>query len=135
MCAIATSPERAIRICVSREVADAIAATGRANGPVLTIPNGIDVTPFAPADEGSPLGYETRPQSIAIVGYKSFDLAREFSERLRAEQIDHLLLTKFLDREAFLALLAETRIAVCLPKEEEGFYLPALEAMASAASW
>ena len=38
--------ERAIRICVSQEVADAISATGRTNGPVLTIPNGIDVAPF-----------------------------------------------------------------------------------------
>ena len=43
---------RAIRICVSREVADAISATGRVRGPILTIPNGIDMTPAGPAGEG-----------------------------------------------------------------------------------
>ena len=123
--------ERAIRICVSQEVADAISATGRANGPVVTIPNGIDVTPFDPTGEGSPAGYETRRRSIIIAGYKTPDLARALSERLDADRIEHLLVTEFLDRSAFLELLAESRIAICLPRTEEGFYLPALEAMAS----
>ena len=123
--------ERAVRISVSREVADAISATGRTKGPILTIPNGTDVTPFEAAAEGSPAGYETRRQSIAIVGYKSPDLARALSERLDAERIEHLPVMKFLDRSAFLDLLAESRVAVCLPYAVEGFYLPAIEAMAS----
>ena len=123
--------ERAIRICVSQEVADAISATGRPKGPILTIRNGVDVTPFDPVGEGSPAGYEKRRQSITIVGYKSPELARDLSERLDAGRIEHLLPTKFLDRSTFLALLAESRIAVCLPYAVEGFYLPALEAMAS----
>ena len=123
--------ERAIRICVSQEVADAISTTGRTNGPVLTIPNGIDVTPFDPAADGSPAGYGTRRRAITIAGYKSPDLARALSERLDAERIEHRLVTEFLDRSTFLALLAESRIAACLPRAQEGFYLPALEAMAS----
>ena len=123
--------ERAIRICVSQEVADAISATGRTNGPVLTIPNGSDVTPFNPAGDGSPAGYETRCRAITIAGFKSPDLARALSERLDAERIKHRLVTEFLDRSAFLALLAESRVAVCLPRAKEGFFLPALEAMAS----
>ena len=124
-------PERAIRICVSQEVADAVSATGRAKGPVLTIPNGIDVTPFEPDGDGSPARYETRRHAITIVGYKSPDLARTLSSLLDAEQIEHLLVTDFLDRSEFLALLADSRIAVCLPHRTEGFYLPAVEAMAS----
>ena len=123
--------ERAVRICVSQEVADAIGATGRTKGPILTIPNGTDTVPFEPDGEGSPEGYETRHRSIMIVGYKSPDLARALSERLGAERIEHFLLTKFTERDTFLALLAESRIAVCLPRPEEGFYLPAIEAMAS----
>lgn len=122
--------ERAIRICVSREVADAIIATGRTCGPILTIPNGIDLTPFEPVGEGSPAGYETRPVPVTIAGYKSPDLARELSGRLDAESVEHRLLTEFRERGAYLALLAESRVAVCLPNPEEGFYLPALEAMA-----
>ena len=123
--------ERAVRICVSQEVADAISATGRPKGPILTIPNGIDIALFEADEEGSPAGYETRRQSITIVGYKSPDLARGLSERLDAECIEHLLVMKFLDRSAFLDLLAESRVAVCLPYAVEGFYLPAIEAMAS----
>ena len=39
---------RALRICVSQEVADAINATGEVNGPVFVIPNGIDLPPVRP---------------------------------------------------------------------------------------
>ena len=123
--------KRAIRICVSQEVADAISVTGRTNGPVLTIPNGIDMAPFDSVDGGSPAGFDERPWPITIVGYKSPELARSLSERLDAVHIEHQLVSEFLDRSAFLALLVESRIAVCLPHEQEGFYLPALEAMAS----
>lgn len=124
--------QRAIRICVSHEVADAISATGRTNGPVLAIPNGIDVTPFVPVrGEDSPAGFESRRHAVTIAGYKSPELARALSGRLDAQRIEHRLVTEFLDRDSFLGLLADTRVAVCLPRAEEGFYLPALEAMAS----
>ena len=123
--------ERAIRICVSREVADAITATGRTNGPVLTIPNGIDVAPFESNGDGSPVGFDERRRPVTIIGYKRPDLARGLSDRLDEARIPHLLVSEFLDRSAFLALLGESRIVVCLPLEREGFYLPALEAMAS----
>ena len=125
--------ERAVRICVSREVTDAITATGHTRGPVLTIPNGVDVAPFEPAEGGSPAGYEARPGSVTIVGYKRPELAQGLSERLHGEGIEHELPTELLGRSAFLASLAGSRVAVCLPHAEEGFYLPALEAMASGA--
>ena len=123
--------ERAVRICVSREVADAISATGLPRGPVLTIPNGTDLTPFVPSKAGAPAEYEGRRWPITIIGYKRPDLARSFSERLNAQRLDHELRTTLIGRSAFLELLAESRIAVCLPHSQEGFYLPALEAMAS----
>ena len=122
--------EPAIRICVSEEVADAISATGRTRGPILTIPNGIELTPFEPAEESSPAGFEARPSAITIVGYKRPDLARGLSARLDAEGVEHRLITGFIDRDEFLDRLAGSRVAVCLPRAEEGFYLPALEGMA-----
>ena len=122
---------RAIRICVSQEVGDAISATGRTNGPVLTIRNGIDLPPFESIGDGSPAGFDDRRHSVVIVGYKSPGLAQELSERLAATGIEHMQSSEFLDRSAFLALLGESRAVVCLPHEREGFYLPALEAMAS----
>ena len=116
--------ERAIRICVSEEVADAISATGRTNGSVLTIPNGIDVAPFESVGDGSPARFEDRRCPIVIIGYKSPELAQGLSERLDAQRIEHRLVSEFLARNAFLTLLGESRIAVCLPHSEEGF-LPA----------
>ena len=123
--------KKAIRICVSKEIADALAATGRVNGPLLTTLNGCDITPFEPDGDGLPSWYEKRRVTATIVGYKRPDLARELSRALDAEGTEHVLATDFRDRDAFLGLLAESRVAVCLPREEEGFYLLALEAMAS----
>ena len=122
---------RAIRICVSREVAEAISATGRVEGPILTIPNGIDVPPATPAGESLAAAHRARPRPITIVGYKRPGLARALSRRFDEEHIAHPPATEFLDRRRFLERLAESRVAVCLPREEEGFYLPALEAMAA----
>ena len=117
--------QRAIRICVSPEVADSIVATGRANGPVLTIPNGIDA-PYAPIPKPKP-----RPSTTLIVGYKRPLLADALSKRLHETSIAHRVLNDFQPRPAFLDSLARSDVVVCLPYPEEGFYLPALEAMAA----
>ena len=121
---------RAVRICVSEEVADAIRGTGRVNGPIITNPNGTDCTP-SEVDRGGTAGFDDRSEAITVVGYKRPDLAAALSRRLRELGIHHLTLDSFLSREAFLALLDRTQVAVCLPRAEEGFYLPALEAMAA----
>ena len=120
---------RAIRICVSAEVADAISATGQVRGPIYTIPNGTDCMPFEPTEEAAAI--QLRPERVTIVGYKCPELATDISEQLHEERIPHRLLDGFIDRAAFLDCLRRTRIAVCLPRAEEGFYLPALEAMAA----
>lgn len=118
---------RAVRICVSQEVTDAIVATGRTRGPTLTIPNGIDMVPpqAGAATPGS------RTNGVAIVAYKAPALGRELAAALSARGIAHRVLFDFMDRGEFLALLADAEVAVCLPRAEEGFYLPALEAMAA----
>ena len=116
---------RAVRICVSREVADAISATGRANGPVLAIPNGIETLSIPDCA----IAPEAERVPVLIAGYKEPGLARALAERLSAMGIEYLLLTEFQARDEYLSLLANSRVAVCLPRAEEGFYLPALEAM------
>lgn len=121
---------RAVRICVSDEVARIIGATGRVKGPVFTIPNGTECRP-ADIDAGGSVGFDERPEGVAVVGYKRPDLAAALSRCLEERQIPHLTLDGFLRRSAFLGLLERTRIAVCMPRPEEGFYLPALEAMAA----
>lgn len=118
-------PQRAIRICVSPETAAAVADTGEANGPVLTIPNGTDVALPPPAP-----GLRRLWQAI-IVGYKEPALASALAERLVRQGVPHRLLGTFLPRQRFLEALRAAPVAVCLPWAAEGFYLPALEAMAA----
>ena len=115
----------AIRLCVSPEVAAAVAATGEANGPLLTIPNGTDLA-HRPMDAA-----RWRSQAITIVGYKEPALAAALAERLDASGTPHRLLARFLPRRQFVDALAASAVVVCLPWAEEGFYLPALEAMAA----
>ena len=65
---------------------------------------------------------------VAIVAAKQPDLATQIADTLRPLGID-VDLIEACDRSTFLDRLARSRIAVFLPFEREGFYLPALEGM------
>ena len=124
-------PHRAVRICVSAEVADAVASTERACGPIVAIPNGTDVVAARDGPTPAAAPWDTRARAVTIVGYKRRDLASALSERLHERELPHELVSGFVPRAAFLELLADSQVVVCLPDPTEGFYLPALEAMAS----
>ena len=113
---------RAVRICVGSPVADAILATGEVNGPVLVIPAALDLAP-APITAG-------RHQGIFIDALKQPGLGQALLARLRSQGRDANLIIARQPRADYLAQLAAASIAVMLPHESEGFYLPALEAMA-----
>jgi hypothetical protein len=120
---------RAIRICVSEQVAEAIKATGEVNGPVFVIPNGINLQ-----DIPGPAEDQKRPIEILICGLKAPQLAREIEKRLRSDE--NIAVTSLLDwvpRDEYLRQLGQAQMAVTLPRPREGFYLPALEAMACGA--
>ena len=114
---------RAVRICVSGEVADAITATGEVNGPVITIPNAIEVpvAAGARADRSTPL---------LLAGWKDAALTAAVTDRLRGEGFAPEVIAAPLPRKAFLDRLASARVVVFLPLAEEGCFLPALEAFA-----
>lgn len=115
---------RAIRICVSAEVAAAVRATGRANGPVVVIPNGVDSELFGAAEI-------TRTQDIdlLIAGLKQPELAGRLAERLGPTAPRVEVLTTKLPRREFLDYLGRSVVTVFLPNVTEGFYLPAVEGM------
>lgn len=110
----------AIRICVGAPVAAAICASGKVRGPVLTIQAGVHV-PEPPSHPGS---------GVFIAGYKQPELARALSLQLQAAGARVDLAVDWLPRTVFLERMAATEIVVALPLAEEGFFLPALEAMA-----
>lgn len=115
----------AVRICVSDEVAAAILATGEVKGPVHVIPNGIDLEHIPCA--------EIRKIEVLIAGAKNPHLAKALLERLVSEGLACRLLTKKIPRAEFLDLLSRSAVAVTIPNPQEGFFLPALEAMAAGA--
>ncbi len=112
--------QRAVRICVSQEVSEAIAATGNVNGPVFTIANGHSMPDLPPTEKN---------WDFLIVGNKRPALARSVRDHLRGRYERICLLDRFVPAPELYARMAASRIAVLLPNETEGFYLPALEAM------
>lgn len=111
--------ERAIRICVSDEVEQAIVATGKVNGPVVAIQNGVSLPTIA----------RKKTTPLWIDGIKNVVVADALATRLQAIGYSCVVLRDRVPREAYLQYLADADIAVLLPSPTEGFYLPALEAM------
>jgi glycosyltransferase involved in cell wall biosynthesis len=115
----------AVRICVSEEVADAIAGTGEVNGPIHVIPNGIDLDNIpAAADRDIP---------VLIAGLKNPTFAAAVAARLADAGVAVEVLYAMIPRREFLDRLSRARVAITLPNRDEGFYLPALESMAAGA--
>ena len=112
----------AVRLCVASAVADAILATGRVRGPVQVIEAAIDLedVPRPP----------TRSTDLVVAALKQHTLGRRLAADWASEGWTVRLLDAPMPRREYLAAVADARIAVCLPNPTEGFYLPALEAMA-----
>ncbi len=114
---------KAVRICVSQEVGNAIMATGHCNGPVHIIPNGIHMDEL-------PRNKSRAHCDVFIAGIKRPDIARKLSNRLKQLGISVDCLMQQIPRVQYLDRISRASIAVTLPLPAEGFYLPALEAMA-----
>jgi hypothetical protein len=111
--------QAAIRICVSQQVADAILATGKVNGPVVTIPNGLELPDLL----------SNKKWDILILGIKQPALAVQLVGVLKLSGLRVLVIDQWIPRDQLYAQMAASRIAILLPHSTEGFYLPALEAM------
>jgi hypothetical protein len=113
---------KAIRICVSPEVAEAVSAAG-SRGPTIIIPNGVDIPGIDVGDSGS------RPVDLLIAGLKQPVLAARAAEALAAPGMAMEMLTDQVDQAEFFDAMRRARVTLFLPNEEEGFYLPAVEGM------
>ena len=116
---------KAIRICVSEHVADSVRATGKARGPVLTIPAAIDVaglqTRFPPVE---------RDTDLLIAALKQPEMGRAMAARLRAPGRTVRLLDGLVPHEEFLEAMRRAKVTLFLPFRDEGAPLPMLEGMA-----
>lgn len=112
---------KAIRICVSEEVAAAVEGAG-SRGRTIVIPNSIDV----PIREAT----DDRSLDLLIAGLKQPEMAHQAATALRKKSRTIEVLDDHVTREQFLAKIASARHVLFLPNLDEGFYLPALEGMA-----
>jgi glycosyltransferase involved in cell wall biosynthesis len=113
----------ALRICVSPAVRDAVAPHVR--GDVAVIPNGI------PLDLFRPRAGEKKEGSILVWAGKDPRLGERLGRTLREMGIHARVLHRSLSRANFAETLRSAGVFVGLPNEREGFFLPALEAMAA----
>ena len=113
---------KAIRICVSDAVSEAIRSTGEVNGPVHVIPAALSLPESA--------GRASPSDGIFIYAHKQPALGAAVMSALRERGLEARLQTELVPRTDFLQRLEAARIAIVLPFAEEGFFLPALEAMA-----
>lgn len=118
---------KAIRICVSEEVKTYLEKSGQVNGPLLAIPCSIDLEKLPPA-----LPYSQKQDEILIAALKEPELGEQLKPKLEALGKPVNLLSHRLLRNDYLELVNRAKLTIFLPnhREGEGFYLPALEAMA-----
>lgn len=117
-------PNKAIRICVSPEVTRALERTGRVRGPVFTIPDAVDVERLAGRIRpGQP------DLDLLVLANKQPERGHSVFERLAGAGRSHVIDTRT-PHDEVLDLIARAAVTVFVPNPKEGFYLPALEAMA-----
>ena len=112
------------RICVSQPVADALLATGIVNGDLCVIPAALDLPEVPPMSSPVPSG------QVLVAALKAPGLGAALALELSQRGIAVDLLEHRLPRADYLARVAAAAAVVALPLPAEGFYLPALEAMA-----
>jgi Glycosyl transferases group 1 len=118
-------PHKAIRICVSPQIDKAIGATGRVRGPIFMIPNGLDLEAVSAMADAT-----ARDIDVLVAANKRPELGQAVAARLRREGRVVELVDERIPRWELIRLMSRARVNVLVPNPKEGFYLPALEAMA-----
>jgi hypothetical protein len=111
---------KAIRICVSEAVKDAIEPY--ANGPCFAIKMGHDI----------PKLHIAKQYDLYILATKQPSLGHQLFEWATSIGLKVLLHDKATERDLIYQSMAKSVVAVTLPHKTEGFYLPGIEAMALA---
>lgn len=116
---------KAIRICVSEEVKIALEESNQVNGPIFSIPCGLDTLKF-------PKPIIEKTQDLCIAALKEPNLGFQLKKALTQPDRRVELLTHQISRSEFLHRINQSRVTLFLPDRQagEGFYLPALEGMA-----
>lgn len=115
---------RAIRIGNSSLVTEAVRATGEVNGPLVTIPSGLDLAQLRR------VGSQPITTDVFVDGVKQRALGEAVAAALRTRGLRVHLQAERIPLAEYLQAMAAAVIAVPLPHATEGLYLPGLNAMA-----
>ncbi|HWX95653.1 MAG TPA: glycosyltransferase [Solirubrobacteraceae bacterium] len=116
---------RAIRICVSGEIQDALEGIPAVNGPIFTVPIGIDLDQLPAARPA-----DARDVDCVVLAAKDPAMGSAIAANLTKRGYRVVLLDAPTSRNELLEAMARARVSVHLPNPVEGAYLPALESMA-----
>ncbi|HEV7584971.1 MAG TPA: hypothetical protein VGO14_04240 [Solirubrobacteraceae bacterium] len=116
---------RAIRICVSEQIAEALQGRASPEGMVLTVPIAIDLAQLPPSRPP-----QERGTDCVVLAFKDPPLGRAIARRITASGHRVRVLDSPLPRAHLLDAMADARVSVHLPASVEGAYMPALESMA-----
>jgi glycosyl transferase family 1 len=116
---------RAIRVCVSEQITEALHDVASLEGPVFTVPIAIDLERLPPTRP-----VEERDSDCVVLAFKDPPMGRAIAKRLTGAGHRVRLLDRPLPRARLLEAMADARVSVHLPASVEGAYMPALESMA-----
>lgn len=121
---------RSIRICVSEQVKQAIVATGVCNGPIFVIENGIMQTALAGKEISESTKGKHQSNNWLLLGIKNPTLAKAVANSLLERGINTDTVVTPIKQQLLFNKMEQAVAVVFFPCRTEGFYLPALEAMA-----
>ncbi len=114
---------KAVRLCPSPELFNAINDHEQTNGPVLYVPNGVSTEGIEFIED------EDKTYDVAVVGQKNPSLAKEIYVNLKRLNLKVILLDNWLSKKEFQERLADVKFTIHLPKAVEAHYIPAIESM------
>ena len=109
---------KALRLCVSEAVKDAIAPY--ANGRCVTVPIGHDI-PYLQLD---------KEYDLYILAKKNVNFGKAIAKWAESKGLAYKLHDCLVSKEEVSVAMAKSRVSLVLPNPTEGFFLPGIEAMA-----
>jgi hypothetical protein len=114
---------KAIRLCPSYELYEAVEQHPNTNGQTIYLPNGVGIT-----DEAQSLKHNKK-FDVLIVGNKNPELARAIFQSINKSDLSIEVIDGWISKEDFQNKLALSRISVHCPKVVEEHYIPGVEAL------
>lgn len=114
---------KAIRLCPSLELYEAVRQHPNTNGQTIYLPNGVGIT-----EEAEQLK-KNKQIDVLVVGNKNPDMAKLIGNKVNKTNLKIDIIDKWISKEEFQKKLALSRISVHCPKAIEEHYIPGVEAM------